>query len=380
MFKRVEKRIKKQEEDRALDIDHETREALGLNETDSDESDDSEESDVFDQQDEDESEEWGGLGYEASDVGEGGEHVEDDSVDEHDTSEEEDLGDVGEKRQVSFQAFTVDQALKEPIYAHPSQSKASLCALCPGKTLIGPLAISQHRESNAHARRSKRMSELAALPGNKDRDFSDLLREMDGTRVETQGESKRAEKKRKAAEKWKVKREKRKEREKAKKEKQKQDAEGKEAANGKRPTRPDHAALSDTKEKKDGKHKAKSAETTPTTKAQGREEKQTKKSGREIPRPSASNVNDQANKRKRKPETEKEKGKGQGPAEKTQAPPSKKRKTGADNTASPSEKIDITRQIKNIAKSATKRAHQALDKANKGGSLKTKGGMKKKSG
>ncbi|KAM6504173.1 hypothetical protein JOM56_001116 [Amanita muscaria] len=105
---------KKREEDRT-DMD-ETREALCLNETNF------EESDVFDQQDEDESEEWGGLGL-----------------------------------------------------------------ILSGKTFIGPSTVSHHQESKAcnsvdesfahdidRLMRSKCMSEPGALPGNKDRDFSDL--------------------------------------------------------------------------------------------------------------------------------------------------------------------------------------------------------------
>jgi hypothetical protein len=135
MFKRVERRLKRREEEEKLGIDDETRDILGLNDTDSEESDpDSDllslsENELESSEDEG-GEVWGGIGDDEMD---------DDEEDE-DEEEEEEKG----PRHIAFPIFTTQQALDDPVYAHPTQDNAHLCSICPGKTLISAQSISQH--------------------------------------------------------------------------------------------------------------------------------------------------------------------------------------------------------------------------------------------
>jgi len=217
MFKRVEKRLKRREEEEKLGIDDETRDVLGLNDTDSEESESDSDlslSDAFqDENDlessEDEGEVWGGI-----------------RVDEMDGDEEEEEEGKG-PRHIAFPIFTTQQALDDPIYAHPTQDNAQLCSICPGKTLISAQSISQHLASKAcimisfapinpeltprqaHERRSKHLVDLASHPEHADSSLSDLMHLMDGrprpggpqnSQGQSEGEegtyaSKRAEKK-----------------------------------------------------------------------------------------------------------------------------------------------------------------------------------------
>ena len=130
MFRRVEKHVKKQQE---TGFDKELRAFLGQTDTDSEESSDYEDT-TGDESVLEENEEWDGFGYGAIDI---------------DDSEGEDEGDSEDEEDTVFPIFTAQQALKEPIYSHPSRSKAHLCAICPGKLLVGQLPISEHQASKA---------------------------------------------------------------------------------------------------------------------------------------------------------------------------------------------------------------------------------------
>lgn len=135
MFKRIEKRLKRREEERKLGIDDDTRDVLGLNDTDSEESESESDSDLSDDAFEGESEgdeAWGGIGGGETDA-------------ESDASEEEDAS----PRYIAFPVFTAQQALDDPIYPHPTQDNAHLCSICPGRTLINAQTISQHLASKA---------------------------------------------------------------------------------------------------------------------------------------------------------------------------------------------------------------------------------------
>ena len=146
MFKRIEKRRKRREEEIKLGIDDVTRDVLGLNDTDSEESEsDSDlpsdafqgESEAEGSEDESENEEaWGGIGG-------GGLDVESDA-----SEEEEEEADAG-PRHIAFPVVTAQQALDDPIYAHPTQDNVQLCSICPGRTLINTQTISQHLASKA---------------------------------------------------------------------------------------------------------------------------------------------------------------------------------------------------------------------------------------
>lgn len=142
MFKRVEKRLKRREEEIKLGIDDDMRDVLGLNDTDSEESesDSGLSNDAFDGEDEGSEDEgegdeaWGGIG--GSELGD---------ASEEDEEEEEEAG----PRHIAFPVITAQQALDDPIYAHPTQDNAHLCSICPGRTLISTQTISQHRASKA---------------------------------------------------------------------------------------------------------------------------------------------------------------------------------------------------------------------------------------
>lgn len=149
MFKRIEKRRKRREEEIKLGIDNVTRDVLGLNDTDSEESEsDSDlpsdafqgESEAEGSEDESESEEaWGGIG------GGGLDAESDASEEEEEEAEEADAG----PRHIAFPVVTAQQALDDPIYAHPTQDNVQQCSICPGRTLINTQTISQHLASKA---------------------------------------------------------------------------------------------------------------------------------------------------------------------------------------------------------------------------------------
>lgn len=148
MFKRIEKRRKRREEEIKLGIDDVTRDVLGLNDTDSEESEsDSDlpsdafqgESEAEGSEDESESEEaWGGIGG-------GGLDAESDASEEEEEEAEAEAG----PRHIAFPVVTAQQALDDPIYAHPTQDNVQLCSICPGRTLINTQTISQHLASKA---------------------------------------------------------------------------------------------------------------------------------------------------------------------------------------------------------------------------------------
>ena len=148
MFKRIEKRRKRREEEIKLGIDDVTRDVLGLNDTDSEESEsDSDlpsdafqgESEAEGSEDESENEEaWGGIGG-------GGLDAESDASEEEEEEAEADAG----PRHIAFPVVTAQQALDDPIYAHPTQDNVQLCSICPGRTLINTQTISQHLASKA---------------------------------------------------------------------------------------------------------------------------------------------------------------------------------------------------------------------------------------
>jgi hypothetical protein len=158
MFKRIEKRRKRREEEIKLGIDDDTRDVLGLNDTDSEESESdsdlsndafqgeneaegSEDEDEGESESESESESdeaWGGIGG-------GGLDAESDASEEEEEEEEDDAG----PRHIAFFVVTAQQALDDPIYDHPTQDNAHLCSICPGRNLINTLTISQHLASKA---------------------------------------------------------------------------------------------------------------------------------------------------------------------------------------------------------------------------------------
>ncbi|KAJ7067115.1 hypothetical protein C8F01DRAFT_1120332 [Mycena amicta] len=118
MFKRVDKRRKRQEEEEELGIDGEMKEVLGLNDTDSDESD---------------------------------------TDSEHSDSEEEDAdnqdADASSDEDEELPPITLEDALKDPIFVISTEPDVKGCVLCLGKLLKSPDFVSIHVASKAHQRR-----------------------------------------------------------------------------------------------------------------------------------------------------------------------------------------------------------------------------------
>ncbi|KAF9783270.1 hypothetical protein BJ322DRAFT_1021975 [Thelephora terrestris] len=148
MFKRVEKRITKKRKEEELGITEEIKEAIGLNDVDSDDSD-SGESEASGSSSppqvllskrkrslEDEVD--GGSGA-ASDSG-----TSDEEEEEHDVQ------------------MTVEEALHNPLYIISIQPDVRGCIVCPRKILKNDTMTSVHTSSQAHQRRISKFKEAAA--------------------------------------------------------------------------------------------------------------------------------------------------------------------------------------------------------------------------
>ena len=121
MFKRVDKRRRKKEEEQKLGLDEEVKEIFGIQDTDSEESDS--DSDPGDGEEEPEEENSGAD--EEIDPGE----------DEDDAEEDP--------------SITVSQALKDPLYVVSVLPDVKACIVCPGKLLKTVKMVQLHRTSNA---------------------------------------------------------------------------------------------------------------------------------------------------------------------------------------------------------------------------------------
>ena len=121
MFKRVDKRRRKREEEEQLGLDEEVKEILGIQDTDSEES----ESDSDDGEEEEES-----VADEELNSGEDEDDEEDDEEEEH-------------------PSITVGQALKDPLYNVSVLPDVKTCIVCPGKVLKSVKMVQLHRTSNA---------------------------------------------------------------------------------------------------------------------------------------------------------------------------------------------------------------------------------------
>ena len=109
MFKRVEKRRRRKEEEAETSLNEELKEIMGFNDTDSDES--TSESDSSDEE---------------------GEFAQDDEGD-----------DEGDPK------ISVSQALLDPIFVVSLFPEVKACMVCPGKQLKGEKMVELHRISNA---------------------------------------------------------------------------------------------------------------------------------------------------------------------------------------------------------------------------------------
>jgi hypothetical protein len=125
MFKRVDKRRRKKEEEQKLGLDEGVKEILGIHDTDSEESDSDSD----------------------SDEGEEEESVAEESVadDEEMNSGEEDEDEEEEEDP----SITVSEALKDPLYIVSVLPDIKACIVCPGKLLKSTKMVELHRTSNA---------------------------------------------------------------------------------------------------------------------------------------------------------------------------------------------------------------------------------------
>ncbi|KAH9838582.1 uncharacterized protein C8Q71DRAFT_856519 [Rhodofomes roseus] len=155
MFKRVARRQERQERDEEMGLDAETKEVLGLHDTDSEESSSSSGS----EDDSDAEEEVGGVIPVVESETE--DEDEDEGLSEHDEGSEEDAhSDDDQEPQLS-----VAEALKDPLYLISLEPEVRACIACRGKLLKNAIMCEVHRSSNAHVRRYKRFTELAQQAG-----------------------------------------------------------------------------------------------------------------------------------------------------------------------------------------------------------------------
>ncbi|KAG2048410.1 hypothetical protein BDR06DRAFT_776781 [Suillus hirtellus] len=146
MFKRVEKKRKKLEEEEELGIDEDMKGFMGFNDTDSDESASDSDS----------------GSDEHSDVQSGEEDLEEAGYEDGDEMEEEDASD-GEE-----QPILLSEALKDPIYIVSLDPDVRACILCKGKVIKGTQMSTVHKASTrfrlpqAHVRRFERFKTFAA--------------------------------------------------------------------------------------------------------------------------------------------------------------------------------------------------------------------------
>ena len=131
MFKRVDKRRKRKEEEEELGIDEEMKEAMGLNDTDSDESASSEEED-----------EHSGSDSEAGDGREAGsdENTEGDDAGDEDSEDEEDASEDDEP------TLSVGDALLKPVRSS-ADGDHSTCVFCPHAILKHDVMVRVHLDS-----------------------------------------------------------------------------------------------------------------------------------------------------------------------------------------------------------------------------------------
>ena len=124
MFKRAERKRKRREEEEELGLDEDTREIMGLNDTDSDESDSASEQESVQSDGSD------------SDIGEDRDQKEEEEA----ASEDEGVNDDP--------PLSVAEALKDPIYLVSLDPTVHGCVLCKGKLIKNAGMATTHRNGN----------------------------------------------------------------------------------------------------------------------------------------------------------------------------------------------------------------------------------------
>lgn len=126
MFKRVEKKRKKLEEEEELGIDEDMKGFMGFNDTDSDESASDSDS----------------GSDEHSDVQSGEEDLEEAGYEDGDEMEDDDASDDDEETPI-----LLSEALRDPIYIVSLDPDVRACILCKGKVIKGTQMSTVHKAS-----------------------------------------------------------------------------------------------------------------------------------------------------------------------------------------------------------------------------------------
>ncbi|KAI0267753.1 hypothetical protein BC834DRAFT_57597 [Gloeopeniophorella convolvens] len=168
MFKRVDRRRKRKEEEETLGLDEEMKDVLGLQDTDSSES----ESDASSSSSASSSS-ASARGRKTQAARSTKKRKRRDAVssankdedNDSDASNDEDE-DEGEDAQTADDAesdfsVTIASALREPVRLIIAEPEAWICAICPNKTLKHSVMVKVHEGSRFHQRRFKRIQELA---------------------------------------------------------------------------------------------------------------------------------------------------------------------------------------------------------------------------
>ena len=164
MFKRVEKRRKRKEDEEELGIDEEMKEVLGLQDTDSSESESGSDSDSDSDISNDEGDASASGMLKRKRV-KGSESEGDDSGLANDvvSDEEEEGEDVVESDEDetdhpdSGPQITVAEALQDPLYVVSMDPEIQSCVLCPGKRLKNPAMIRVHMQSQVRIPRATKV-------------------------------------------------------------------------------------------------------------------------------------------------------------------------------------------------------------------------------
>ncbi|KAG2365584.1 hypothetical protein BDR07DRAFT_632140 [Suillus spraguei] len=138
MFKRIEKKRKKLEEEEELGIDEDMKEFMGFDDTDSDESASDSDRSSDDHSDADQ------LQSGEEDLEEAG----DESLEEMEDDEEPPI--------------SISEALRDPIYVVSLDPDIRACILCKGKIIKSTQMSTVHKASIAHTRRFERFKTSAA--------------------------------------------------------------------------------------------------------------------------------------------------------------------------------------------------------------------------
>ncbi|KAI5116399.1 hypothetical protein M0805_005867 [Coniferiporia weirii] len=158
MFKRLTRKQERIEREEELGLDDETKQVLGMHDTDSDESDTDSDSDSDLDSDLDAGSELDGEGVDAQMrmewlAAEGGGSEDEDESDEEGLDLDEELDDEP--------PVVLSEALKNPIYLVSMDPDVRACIACPKKLLKNGRMVEVHIESAAHVRRYAKFCELA---------------------------------------------------------------------------------------------------------------------------------------------------------------------------------------------------------------------------